>query len=221
MTKFKIKKTTNKQVEDWSYKVIKNAISQEYLGILDDYFYNKQECFKTMSENGYIDKDKAFVLGEYNGEDGQPGIKADTFGMYGDVMADMLMLRLHPLMEEETGMTLTPSYSYMRIYQKGDTLEKHIDRPACEISTTLNISGEPWPIFLKLKDGSEDIKVDLEPGDLLIYKGCEQEHWREEFEGEHITQAFLHYTNVNGPFGLEWEYDKRPHLGLPAQFRKV
>ena len=139
--------------------------------------------------------------------------------MYGDVMTEMLMENLKDLMEKETNMSLVPSYGYMRIYEKGDSLSPHFDRPACEKSTTMNISGDMWPIFLKV-DEETTIKAELEPGDLLIYKGCEQEHWREEFKGDEATQVFLHYNNVNGPYGNSNKFDRRPHLGLPFVFQK-
>jgi hypothetical protein len=43
-------------------------------------------------------------------------------------------------------------------------------------------------------------RVDLEPGDMLVYSGCELEHWRNEFMGNMCGQVFLHYNHVNGPF---------------------
>ena len=58
------------------------------------------------------------------------------------------------------------------------------------------------------------VPVNLEPGDMLIYKGCDLFHWREKFEGEHHLQAFLHYNDKNGPYGDNL-YDGRENLGLP------
>ena len=31
--------------------------------------------------------------------------------------------------------------------------------------------------------GMAGIKVDLKPGDMLLYSGCELEHWRDPFPG--------------------------------------
>jgi hypothetical protein len=42
------------------------------------------------------------------------------------------------------------------------------------------------------------VKVTLKPGDMLIYSGCELEHWREPFEGNVCGQVFLHYNHRNG-----------------------
>ena len=89
-------------------------------------------------------------------------------------------------MEELTGKQLVPTYSYARIYKNGDELKRHKDRPSCEISTTINLGGEPWPIFIdgtganNVIDEYKNIhkpnapkgtKVDLEIGDMLIYEG--------------------------------------------------
>jgi hypothetical protein len=104
---------------------------------------------------------------------------------------------------------------------------------SCEISTTLNLGGDPWPIYLSPKenvgipDGKtitassnvKGIKVNLKPGDMLIYKGMELEHWREPFEEENCAQVFLHYNEVSKEGKLNM-FDKRPHLGLPSWFKK-
>jgi hypothetical protein len=58
-------------------------------------------------------------------------------------------------------------------------------------------------------------KVLLEVGDMLVYSGCELEHWREPFEGTTCGQVFLHYNHVNGPFAEKNRFDKRPMLGVP------
>ena len=40
------------------------------------------------------------------------------------------------------------------------------------------------------------------------------EHWRDAFEGKKCGQVFLHYNNVEGPFGKENLFDGRPMLGF-------
>ena len=63
------------------------------------------------------------------------------------------------------------------------------------------------------------MKVDLKPGDMLVYKGMELEHWREAFEGDNCIQVFLHYNQVSKKADIN-RFDTRPHLGLPAWFKK-
>ena len=92
-----------------------------------------------------------------------------------------------------------PTYTYARIYKNGAILKPHMDRDACEISLTVHLDGDMgWPIFVQTPDGS-DVEVILEPGDALVYLGCEALHWREEFNGNYYGQAFLHYVRSRGP----------------------
>jgi hypothetical protein len=125
-------------------------------------------------------------------------------------------------MEKETGLKLNTNYSYARIYKKGDILKRHKDRFSCEISTTLNLGGDVWPIYLDPtgKENNKGIKVILNPGDMLVYKGNELEHWREPFTGEKCAQVFLHYNNIATENAKDNIFDRRPHLGLPAYFKK-
>jgi len=145
----------------------------------------------------------------------------ETYSHYSDIVMETLLVKLLPIMEKITELKLNPNYSYARIYKKGDTLHRHKDRFSCEISTTLNLGGDSWPIYLEpsSKEGLKGIKVDLKPGDMLVYKGNELEHWRDEFKGENCAQVFLHYNNLKTKGSKENIYDKRLHLGLPSSFK--
>ena len=147
----------------------------------------------------------------------------NTYSHYADPVMETLLMKVLPIMQQETGLDLCPTYSYARIYKNGDELKRHKDRPSCEISTTINLGGSSWPIFLEPsgKTGELGIKVLLEVGDMLVYSGCELEHWREPFEGITCGQVFLHYNHVNGPFAKKNRFDKRPMLGVPSLARIV
>ena len=113
---------------------------------------------------------------------------------------------LLPKIESATGLKLLPTYTFFRVYKAGDILEKHRDRPSCEISISLCLrkKGNIWPIYIN------NTAIMLEEGDALIYKGCEVEHWREPYtEGTKLAQVFLHYVDANGPY-TEWKNDKVP-----------
>ena len=99
------------------------------------------------------------------------------------------------------------------IYKKGDILKRHKDRFSCEVSTTAHLGGEPWTIFV------EGEGIDLNPGDMLIYSGCDLEHWREPFEGEECAQVFLHYNNKASKDSENNIFDRRKHIGLPSWFK--
>lgn len=132
---------------------------------------------------------------------------------YADPAMETILVLLKDKIEAITGLSLYPTYSYYRVYRNGSTLEKHIDRPSCEISATLSFNysyqHSPWPIYM---DGK---KVILEPGDVAVYRGCEVEHWRNELTtgpDEWHVQGFFHYVDQNGPFS-EFRFDKRNSIG--------
>lgn len=101
-------------------------------------------------------------------------------------------------MSEYIGQPVLPTYTYGRVYKKGAVLAAHTDRPACEVSLTLNLDGDQvWPIFIRGTDGAAT-GVILAPGDAALYLGCVGEHWRNRFEGTRCAQAFLHYVLARG-----------------------
>ena len=196
------------------YDVLKNVLRDDYCHLFAEYFRNKAQTYETMLKHTFIS--------EFHNEF---GTKFDrqvlgAYSCYGDIMMEMLLVNMHALMEKNTGLRLQPNYSYARIYKTGHVLERHKDRLSCEISTTLNLGGDLWPIYLEPsgREGMNGLKVDLNPGDMLIYRGMDLEHWREPFQGSECVQVFLHYNDVNNPNAVP--YDGRPHLGLPAWFKK-
>jgi hypothetical protein len=198
------------------YSIIKKAISEELAKFCYDYFMMKRQVARTMFDTRYISQFTEY-FGVWNDEQ-----VPETYSHYSDIAMETLLIKLLPIMEKETGLKLNPTYSYARIYKKGDILKRHKDRFSCEISTTLNLGGDLWPIYLEPsgKENLKGIKVDLKEGDMLIYKGNELEHWREEFKGENCVQVFLHYNNLKTKGSKKNIYDKRPHLGLPVWFKK-
>ena len=176
---------------------------------------NKRAVAKHLFETRYISPFTEY-WGIWNDEQ-----IPDTYSHYADIAMETLLENLKPLMEKESGLKLNETYSYARIYKKGDVLERHKDRYSCEVSTTLNIGGDEWPIYLEPsgEEGKEGTKIILNQGDMLIYKGCDVEHWREAFEGENCGQVFLHYNDASDEKAEQNKYDGRPCLGLPAWFK--
>jgi hypothetical protein len=129
-------------------------------------------------------------------------------------MFEKLLLDMTSVMENITEKSLFPTYSYARIYYQNSDLKKHKDRPACEYSASvcLSIDEIEWPLCIIDKNGIEH-HVIQNPGDAVIYKGCEQVHWRDMFYGTSHSQVFLHYVDQNGPYS-EWKYDKRQSLNI-------
>jgi hypothetical protein len=145
----------------------------------------------------------------------------DTPSTYGDFQMEKLLGQLGPKMEFYTGLPLYPTYSFARVYKHGDVLKPHRDRPACEVSISLNLGqtpDDPWPLYLRDHDNNV-FGARLQPGDALIYRGIELAHWREAYQGEKMAQVFLHYVDRNGP-NADQKFDGRAGLGLPGVHRE-
>jgi hypothetical protein len=125
----------------------------------------------------------------------------DTPVLQSDPMFDRVLDQLRPRISDIAGRNLLPTYSYVRVYRNRDVLARHSDRSACEFSVSLNVGQVPdraWPLHLQTSDGPR--AVDLRPGDGVVFKGIECDHWREAYEGERLVQAFFHYVDADGPY---------------------
>ena len=212
------------------YTVIRQAISKDLASFVANYFLMQKQVYDTCRNARYISPFEN-IIGHYEGKDEQI---PETYSQYSNIAMETLMLKCQPEMEKVTGLKLYPAYTYARIYKKGDILKRHKDRFSCEISTTMNLGGDDWPIYLEpnpkkggikpgvgyVSDNTKGVKVDLKPGDMLVYSGCELEHWREKFKGKECVQVFLHYNNRKTPGARDNMFDKRPHLGLPSWFKR-
>ena len=200
------------------YTIIRKAISKDLATFIANYFSMRKQVYDTCLNTRYISPYET-LLGYYEKADEQI---PNTYSHYADIAMETLLLKCLPKMEEVTGLKLYPAYTYARIYKKGDELKRHKDRFSCEVSTTMNLGGDEWPIYLEPSGelGKKGIKVNLKPGDMLVYSGCKLEHWREYFNGKECTQVFLHYNNRKTPGSKDNMFDKRPHLGLPSWFVK-
>ena len=135
-------------------------------------------------------------------------------------------------LEKEIGRKLYNTYYYDRYYFPGQELTKHADRPACEISVTVHVSNnlpddlKDWPVKIKTPDvytdkmksailiPGEERSCVLNPGDGMIYKGCERPHWRDPLPIPRVRirdkwlnkkqpeyyyhQIFFHYVLADG-----------------------
>ncbi len=191
------------------YQIIKNAISEELADFCYQYFLNKRRVARYLFDEKYISQ-----FTEYFGIWNDPQVP-ETYSHYSDIVMETLLQKVKPIMEKESGVKLIETYSFARIYKNGDELKRHKDRPSCEISTTMNLGGDEWSIYLE-----PDIKVNLNPGDMLMYRGCDLEHWREPFTGQDCGQVFLHYNDASGKDAKQNKFDTRPMLGLPAFFKQ-
>ena len=209
-----------------NYMVIRKAIDPKIAEFVMNYFMMKRQVARTMFDERYI---SPFTTewGVWNDQQAP-----ETYSHYGDLAMETLLLAVLPKMEKETGLSLYPTYAYARIYKNGDILHRHKDRFSCEISTTMNLGGDKWPIYIEpnpklgkqekngyVSEYTEGVKVELKPGDMLVYKGNICEHWRDRFDGKDCAQVFLHYNNQKTKGSKENLFDGRKHLGLPSWWK--
>src|SRR5210317_491152 len=184
--------------KEHGFCIVRNAISNEVRDIITQYaLFDEMQDFKP---EGYF-PDSVCV--------------PNAHSKYADPAMESVLLHLHSTIEENVGFTVDPTYSYYRVYRKGDDLKPHQDRPSCEISATLcfnydyNDKEYQWPIYM---DGNA---VVLYPGDLVIYRGIDLTHWRDEFQcgpdNWHV-QGFFHYVDKNGPHTAH-KFDGRDTIG--------
>ena len=187
---------TVKEFLEKKYVLVKNVLGLEVINLISRY--------------ALLDEKNDLTL-----EEGETPQIHNSHSQYSDGLMESLLLEMLPFMEKTTGLKLYPTYSYYRVYRPGAILEKHKDRPSCEISTTITFKYDyqetdyKYPIFV------EGTECNMVPGDLVIYRGCDVEHWREEFkapEGSYHVQVFLHYVDANGPYA-EFKFDRRPFIG--------
>ena len=175
--------------------------------------------------NNYLSKDELNLVKEY-WLVRQPSLKPcsqcpNSVSTYADPLSETFLKTKKSLIEAVVGEPLLPTYSFSRMYFKGGLLDRHSDRPSCEVSMTLNIiADKDWPIwFHTLKEGTAEedpnekpISLITKPGDAVVYEGCNYSHWREPYDGEKCMQVFLHYVRANGKY-KSFAMDGRKYFG--------
>jgi hypothetical protein len=134
---------------------------------------------------------------------------------YADPLMETLLSQYLPIVEQATGLALWPTLSFSYHYVNGNVLQPHKDRECCEIVAGLCIGADekykhtnkPWPLQIKGVN-----TIDLNYGDMLIFKGHTMEHWRDVFTGEWFVSAIFGYVDQNGPYAYQ-KFDQRKALG--------
>ena len=179
------------------YFIIRNFIEPDFVQFIQSYFFTRINAGQAI--NGDIQAPHSYLF-------------------YGDPLMDTILGNSTKSLSEIVGFNLLPTYSYTRLYGRGDELKNHRDRPSCEISATLAL-GVPEdekinPIYFSAQeDKTNPTEINLNPGDLCLYRGCDLWHWREVFTQKWYLQSFLHYVNADGDY-KDNLYDGRPYLGM-------
>ena len=123
--------------------IIKNVINKELALFLHEYLKLKKQVCIFLFDNNILPS-KSQVYGTF--EDPQV---PNTYSVYSATAFEVLLDKIRPIIEKELKTKLVPTYSYARLYKKGDELKRHKDRYSCEISTTMNLGGDGWSIYLE------------------------------------------------------------------------
>ena len=143
------------------YQVIRNALDKNLANFIFNYMMLQRDAVDLMMKNNKVNPANPFM-----GRRDDPQVPG-AFSKYADWVMETLLQYMRPIMRAKTGMDLIPTYSYTRLYEKGNILHRHKDRPSCEISTTLHLGGDEWPIFLDPTGGDFVINEDaqtIKPG---------------------------------------------------------
>lgn len=152
---------------------------------------------------------------EYH-NNGNVGLREETqvggsYSRYNHPCFKNLHYKIKNVLQEMMGEKLYPSYYFDRFYFKGNELARHLDRGACEISVSYNISSNlnyDWPIYFENAAGDR-VSITSNPGDAILYRGCDLYHWREPMKGNAKScfhQAFFHYVRADGYY-VQHAYD--------------
>lgn len=140
----------------------------------------------------------------------------NSHAMARDALFESLLFTLLPIMEKSTKLSLCPTYSFCRIYRPGMELRRHVDRESCEISVTICFGYSyddqkyKWPIKIIDGETKDEVAVTQVPGDGLIYRGCELQHWRDKLDvsdNNYQVQAFFHFIDKFGPHYPKYAYE--------------
>ena len=198
------------------YKLERELISKENANLAYQYLLKKKKVAR------YLFDDKS--ISEFDTQWGywnDPQVP-NTYTHYGDLLTETILEMVKPKVEALLNKKLIEQYSFLRVYKNGDQLKRHTDRLECEISVTINMGGDvEWPFYLERpseddKKGYNVEKIIMNPGDAVLYRGDEVEHWREKFRGENCAQVFFHYNEILENKPDQQKYDNRPFLGCPT-----
>jgi hypothetical protein len=185
-----------------NYEIVRQALSKELVEYI--------KCITTVQEDSCLFTNPPTLENPYPYSCGQV---SKSFSWYSAPHTEGLMVYLKPVLERVTQKRLHESYTFYRIYYNEGILRRHTDRPSCEFSATICIEKtHDWPIFFEKLDGTVS-EINMNEGDLVVYKGMILPHWREEYKGGRHTQIFIHFVDADGPF-KSYRYDRRPVLGI-------
>ena len=222
-----------KNFKDNGYIILKNVLNDEQLCFINS-------TWDKLKEKPFKDH-FPYIVGTHI--DNSPWEMPFSFTNFGSApFGYYLHTNLQAIIEHKLGLELIPTYYFSREYYTDSELYAHRDRPSCEISATIAIGHEtssmqPRAIWVKndkefsvkrsapfeVSQGLNELErndencqaIYLEPGDMMVYQGCNVIHWRDPFDGNFSRHTFIHFVNKNGLIYKQFpeiEYDFRDSL---------
>jgi len=197
------------------YLLVKNVLSPDILKLLTIQFTMHRDC--VLIEEGFDLDDRISEIVNHSGI-----LSQKSFHQYGIICFDSLLIFLKEKIEDIVGEKLLPLHSGARIMYNGAFMVPHKDKDKYDFVCTICIEeDEKFPYPLCLEDyNQKTVKINIHPGDMLIYDGCMLNHWREKYEGKRHIQTFISYA-IDNQSNKHLIYDKRPCLGLGIEWKKI
>ena len=183
-----LKKVSNKEYLENGYIVLKNFLNPG----VTKYFNGR--TFRYLEHPYHNDYNKGSGHGEHS----------RSWNTYAHETWEAALEMVCPSVQQIIGAPVIPTYSYQRMYMNCSAMAHHSDRPACQLSLTINLGqSHSWPIYCTSLKTKKYVEVIQEPGDALLYLGCNIGHYRPEYKGDWYNQLFLHYVvqdEINSPY---------------------
>ncbi len=174
---------------------------------------------RTIATLFFLCDDVPHYLYKEAGQDGKDSSRGLTWNKHSPLWGDALLLGMQDKVQLLTnGLSLIPTYSFVRLYEDGSELLPHFDKAACEYSVSVCLASQlnkPNALIIEQQDDVSEIY--LAPGDGVLYTGGTCRHWRGLIDGWLLT-LILHYVDTNGDF-RDLAYDERP--GTRVLFESV
>lgn len=183
------------------------------------------QTFKVL--RNYIPKEEALRLGKKYKDlvstDGIPtiaNVTSNAYDHYNWKDSVALLSEKVSSLNKLLGRKLLPTYTYTRMSENGASLDKHVDRPSCEISLSIHLYGdEEWAFCIKDADG-RDRRLMLQPGDAVLYDAHRAVHWRDTYRGEFYISTFHHYVLLDGDYDNNF-FDNLDEVNSLTEYVKV
>ena len=102
------------------FQVIKKAVPYELANFVFNYFLLKRDAVNYMYKNNIIAENSLF--GTWKDQQ-----VPNVYSHYADFVMETLLMKVMPIMKQQTNLNLIPTYSYARIYEKGSILKRQCE----------------------------------------------------------------------------------------------